>query len=199
MPASFTRTWDAAWEAIPASSEKYNLGAQRLREIKSDISERFIDEGVFLKDLSGVPTNVGTGTNQGDGALYDNAGDLWYQDSAGNDVQITKSGAPYLYDGTHWIWGWLSDGTPMFASSGTFAVSGTTGSAAHGITGNIYTNSKILFVHGALEHATYDHCSMVRGSGIGVDKIAVDDTNISIETPVDVGSADYFYLLVYKK
>lgn len=208
MPSSFTRTWDAAWEAIPAASEKYNLGAQRLREIKIDISERFQDEGVFLKDLAGTPSNVGTGADQGDGALYDNAGDLWYQDSAGNDTQITKNGAPYLHDGLQYIWGWVAgftgSGTPVFAEAGSISVSGTSGSTAHGITGNIYSNSKVNFVCGSLKHSANGHCSMVAensgsGTGTGADKIAVDDTFIYVETPTDVGTATFYYLLVYEK
>lgn len=37
---SFTRTWDAAYEALPANSQDARLGASRIREIKEDIRER---------------------------------------------------------------------------------------------------------------------------------------------------------------
>jgi len=36
---TFTRTWNAAYEASPADSQNASQGAARIREIKSDVME----------------------------------------------------------------------------------------------------------------------------------------------------------------
>lgn len=194
MPASFTRTWDASWEAVPVSTEIYNLGAQRLREIKSDIQERFIDEGIFLKELSGDPSNVGA--SGGDGALYNNSGDLWFVDYGGVKTQITKSGAPYLYDGADYIWGWNVDETVLFSVSGSITVTAGSGSASHGISGSPVTNNKILHSFVAMKFGTNSYGPSE--SSDGISSLTISDSTISVEDG-DGNSGTCNYILVYKK
>lgn len=48
----FTRTWDATYETQPADSEGAKLGASRIRELKSDISERMAVEHSWAGDAN---------------------------------------------------------------------------------------------------------------------------------------------------
>lgn len=102
---TFTRTWDAAYETVPADSEDARLGAQRIRELKNDISERgevdhsWAGDGndgahkkVTLIEQAGNPSTVAN-----TGYLYtkDVSGitECYYMDSAGTVTQLTSAGA----------------------------------------------------------------------------------------------------------
>jgi hypothetical protein len=47
-----TRTWDAAYEAIPAGSEQISLGDDRIRNLKVDVRERFSQGGHVIQDTT---------------------------------------------------------------------------------------------------------------------------------------------------
>lgn len=102
---SFTRTWNATYLAQPPDSEDINLGATRIRQLKSDIKERMqvdhsfagdADDGahkkVTLLEQASDPTPVAN-----TGYLYTkdaDAGDteFFYMDALGNVIQITDDG-----------------------------------------------------------------------------------------------------------
>lgn len=102
----FARTWDAAYEAMPADSEDINLGATRIRNLKVDIQERMAVNHSWAGDLSdgkhmaltlvaqgGAPVIGGT-----DAGLYGMQvaanTELFYKDSHGNIIQMTSAGSP---------------------------------------------------------------------------------------------------------
>ena len=103
-----TRTWNTAYEATPADGDDARAGANRIRDLKADISERLQqdhswdpahadddDDGfhnkVTLLEQSSAPTNAAD-----KGLLYtlDSGGvtELYYKDSAGNATQLTVAG-----------------------------------------------------------------------------------------------------------
>lgn len=100
-----SRTWDAAYEAIPANTEQAKLGAQRIRELKVDVKERLAldhsmagndDDGkhkqvTFLDPLGVDPTPL---TNEGYLYTKDIAGvpELFFEDELGNVLQMTTGG-----------------------------------------------------------------------------------------------------------
>ena len=105
---SFTRTWNAAYEAIPAQSDAFAEGASRIRDLKTDIQERgevdhawagTADDGAHKKltlpELAADPTNV---TDFGFLYTKNDGGDteLYYEDAAANVIQITVDGTVNL-------------------------------------------------------------------------------------------------------
>ena len=101
---TFTRTWNAAYEASPADSQSASQGATRIRELKNDISERLEVDHSWAGDANdgahkwctmieqaSDPTNV---ANRGFVYAKDVGGitELYYIDSAGTVTQITSNG-----------------------------------------------------------------------------------------------------------
>lgn len=101
----FTRTWDAAYEAIPADVDNASEGAARIRNLKSDIQERMevdhhhagdTDDGahkkITLKTPIADPSNV---ANTGFLYLKDVSAkvELHWQDEDGNILVLTNAGA----------------------------------------------------------------------------------------------------------
>lgn len=103
--AKFSETWDTTYEGEPADSENINLGAGRIRSLKTDIHQRLaVDHSwngdgndgkhtqVTLRQLGNLPETLDTG----DGLLFANMvtgrTELYWQDDAQNITQITKSG-----------------------------------------------------------------------------------------------------------
>lgn len=101
---AFTRTWDAAYKALPADNEDASQGAQRIRHLKEDISERLeVDHSwagdsndgkhnqVTLIEQASDPANA---ANTGFTYTKDVGGvtELFYEDSSGNVTQITVGG-----------------------------------------------------------------------------------------------------------
>ena len=101
---AFTRTWNAAYEAIPANGADALEGAERIRDLKTDIQERLsadhvmdesADDGehvrVTLQEQASDPTNV---TDKGFVYSKDVSGvtELFYKDSDGDVTQITTTG-----------------------------------------------------------------------------------------------------------
>jgi hypothetical protein len=102
---AFEDTWNTAYEGLPADNENINLGAGRIRDLKTNIRERAnIDHSwgdaddngkhlqVTLMAASGVP-----GTPSGtDGCVFTQVvgsnTELFYLDSEGNQVQLTSTG-----------------------------------------------------------------------------------------------------------
>lgn len=101
---AFTRTWNAAYEAVPADTDDASEGAQRIRHLKADISERLDvdhswegdgDDGkhkqITLLEQAAAPTN-----DTDTGFLYtkdvSGATELFYEDDSGNEVQLTDGG-----------------------------------------------------------------------------------------------------------
>lgn len=101
---SFTRTWDAAYKAVPADTDVISEGAQRIRHLKEDISERAAvdhswagdtEDGKHSKVTLRVQASV---TEEADaGILYskDASGkaELHYKDEDANEIQLTSGGA----------------------------------------------------------------------------------------------------------
>lgn len=100
----FTRTWNAAYEAQPADNEDINLGATRIRNFKEDIQERVaVDhsfdgdefdgqhEKVTLRPQNAAPT-VEAPNGYVWSAVIAGVTELFYRDSNGNNIQLTKQG-----------------------------------------------------------------------------------------------------------
>ena len=127
---AFSRTWDSAYEAVPANSEQANLGAQRIREVKIDVRERMAvdhvwsgsaDDGkhnqVTLKQLASDPVAAA-----GFGFVYtkDVGGttELFFRDSAAGTTQLTSGGTLLFDDARH---GNRSGGSLHAAATGSAA------------------------------------------------------------------------------
>lgn len=104
---SFTRTWNAAYEAVPADTDDAAEGALRIRNLKEDVQERGeVDHSwagdandgahkkVTLLEQAGNPSSAAN-----TGFLYtkDVAGitELFWEDSSGNILQLTSGGATF--------------------------------------------------------------------------------------------------------
>jgi hypothetical protein len=108
MSFTFFETWDTAYEGEPADNENINLGAGRIRALKTDIHQRLVIDHSWNGDgndgkhsqvtLRPAPDGAKI-LDAGDGMLFANkhAGtgraELWYQDDAQNLIQITNNGA----------------------------------------------------------------------------------------------------------
>lgn len=107
---TFTRTWNAAYEASPPDSQNASQGATRIREIKTDVQERGeVDHSwagdandgahkkVTLLEQASDPT---TATNTGFMYTKDVGGvtELFYRDSGGLIIQMTTAGLFNLAD-----------------------------------------------------------------------------------------------------
>jgi hypothetical protein len=101
---TFPFAWDAAFDGTPADNENINLGAGRIRDIKSAVQLRMqVDhswngdgnDGKHIKSeylvQAGDPA-----IDPGDGAIYTKSlsgnTELFYKDSMGNVVQLTALG-----------------------------------------------------------------------------------------------------------
>lgn len=102
---AFTRTWNTAYEQVPADTDDASEGAQRIRNSREDTRERLdvdhsmegdADDGahkqITLIEQAGDPSNAADR-----GFLYckDDSGDteLYYMDHDGVVMQITQDGA----------------------------------------------------------------------------------------------------------
>ncbi len=109
---SFTRTWNAAYEAQPADVENISLGAGRIRNLKSDIQERLevdhfhagdTQDGEHKKLTLGAP--IVTPANVANkGFLYgkDVGGkiELHWEDEDGNEIALTAAGSINAFPAT---------------------------------------------------------------------------------------------------
>jgi len=106
---AYTDTWDSAFEGIPADGDNSNEGAERIRDFKKAIRERFEkdhymaiggtdgDHGehkqVTLRKLAAAP-----GNEADKGFLYikdvgSSVMELFFEDEDGNEIQITAGSA----------------------------------------------------------------------------------------------------------
>lgn len=101
---AFTRTWDAAYEAIPEDDDDALEGAQRIRHIKEDLRERLeVDHSLDGDTHDGKHNKVTLRTvaaptlDTGDMAVYaktvSGKPELFVKDSDGNEIQITTTGS----------------------------------------------------------------------------------------------------------
>lgn len=111
-----TRNWNTAYEAIPPNTQAAQEGAERIRDLKTDVRERLdldhiMDEDttndgrhrwVALVEQAGDPSNLAD-----KGFLYtkevDSLTELFYEDDAGTVFQITDNGKLLLLD-TNNLW-----------------------------------------------------------------------------------------------
>src|SRR5215467_10344688 len=114
---AFDNVWNTAYEGIPADNENINLGAGRIRNLKTNIRERLnidhsfgdaADSGKHLQVQ--LPVSAADPTlAAGDGCVYTKtvAGrtELFYKDSSGAVIQLTSAGT--------------IDATPTFPSGTT--------------------------------------------------------------------------------
>jgi hypothetical protein len=108
---AYTRTWDAAYEAIPADANNVSEGAAKMRQVKVDARERLAKDHYL--DIAGTDADHGEhvkvtlreqaadpGTVANKGFLYtkDAGGvtELYYMDSGGTVTKITASGAVFV-------------------------------------------------------------------------------------------------------
>jgi len=107
----FTRTWDAAYEALPADNDDLTEGASRIRYMRVDVGERLtvdhswagdVDDGTHIKvtltdPLAAKPTQANDETY-----LYSKdvsaTAELFFEDEAGNETQLSNAG-----DGVVWL------------------------------------------------------------------------------------------------
>lgn len=101
----FTRTWNSAYESNPADGQNASEGAARIRETKVDIGERLgvdhswagdVNDGMhkqitLVDPLASKPSQLNDETY-----IYskdvDGTAELFYEDEAGNEVQLTTAG-----------------------------------------------------------------------------------------------------------
>lgn len=104
----FTRTWDAAYEAVPADSDQISEGALRIRQTRTDVQERGevdhswagdVDDGLHLKVTFVDP--LGAKPTQADDQTYlytkdvSGTSELFFEDEAGNEIQLTGGGETF--------------------------------------------------------------------------------------------------------
>lgn len=101
---TFTRTWDAAYKALPADPDDARGGAARIRDLKVDIQERLevdhsvagdADDGAHKKiTLIEQASDPATVANRGFFYAKDSGGitEAYYKDSAGTVTKITSNG-----------------------------------------------------------------------------------------------------------
>jgi hypothetical protein len=105
---TFTEAWNAAYEALPPDSEVRSLGAQRIRNLKTDLRERLVvdhlwDDGLAVASNDGkhqkvtlALLNSNPTLDTGDGCLYtktiSGVNELFWEDSAGHVLQLTTGG-----------------------------------------------------------------------------------------------------------
>ena len=192
--ATFTRTWNAAYESQPADTEDIDLGASRIRNLKEDISERLEidhswdgdgDDGehkkvTFTDPLVSDPANVAN-----KGFLYtkdvSSKAELHWIDEDGNVVQITNAGAlsgefptgtRMLFQQTAAPTGWTKDTTANLNDTALRIVTGTVGSetaqsdfsTVHGLTA---TDGHTLTIGEIPAHA-HESAFLDNGSNEGV-------------------------------
>ena len=101
----FTRTWNASYEATPANGDDASEGANRIRDFKTDVAERLVvDHSWAGDDNDGMHNQVTFADPLVDKPVQANdetylyskdvngTSELFYEDEAGNEVQITNSG-----------------------------------------------------------------------------------------------------------
>lgn len=101
---TFTRTWDASYEASPADSQNASQGATRIREIKNDVSERLevdhswagdTDDGAHLKVTFVDPLAVKPVQANDETYIYtkdvSGTSELFFEDEAGNEIQLSAA------------------------------------------------------------------------------------------------------------
>ena len=147
--ATFSRTWNAAYEAQPADTEDVSLGATRIRNLKEDINERLSidhswdgdgDDGEHTKITFTAPLASDPATVTNKGFLYpkdvSTKIELHWRDEDGNIVQITNAGNLNLFPtGTRMLFqqttaptGWTKDTTANLNNTALRIVTGTVGS-----------------------------------------------------------------------
>lgn len=101
---SFTRTWDASYEALPADVDIARDGAGRIRQIKLDTRERLgVDHSLAGDANDGAHKKVTLLEQAADPSLAANTGyiytkdvagvtEAFYRDSAGAVTQLTTAG-----------------------------------------------------------------------------------------------------------
>lgn len=106
---TFTRTWDSAYEAIPADSDDASEGASRIRQTRVDVGERLVVDHSWAGDANdGMHKQItlvdplGAKPTQANDETYiyskdvSGTAELFFEDEAGNEVQLTEGGAiPY--------------------------------------------------------------------------------------------------------
>lgn len=104
---TFVYTWNATFLATPADTDEEAQGAQRIRDTKAAVGERMAVDHSLVGDANDgkhdwvTLRNAGQTTpftlDVGDGRLFasQNASntELFYQDSSGNVIQVTKAGS----------------------------------------------------------------------------------------------------------
>jgi len=144
---SFTETWNATYETLPADSEDAKDGANRIRKFKTAVQERVeVDHShagdahdgkhnkVTLRVQSGDP-----GLDAGDTAIYtkDVAGtkEAFHKNSAGAVVQLTKgaelnyfpAGTRLLFQQTAAPTGWTKETSGTYNDAALRIVTGAAG------------------------------------------------------------------------
>lgn len=106
---SFAITWDATFDTEPADDENINLGAGRVRDLKTAIVERqqvdhlwqdTTEDGKHQKVTLPVSASDPV-LDAGNGCVYAKTitgnTELFYEDSAGRVLQLTNAGASNVY------------------------------------------------------------------------------------------------------
>lgn len=109
----FTRTWDAAYEAVPADSDQISEGALRIRQTRVDVQERGVvdhswagdvEDGTHLKVTFTDPLGAKPPQELDNTYLYTKdvsaTSELFFEDEAGNEVQLTAAGAVGAFPST---------------------------------------------------------------------------------------------------
>lgn len=176
---SFTRTWNAAYEAQPADTENISLGASRIRNFKSDVQEREeVDhswagdaaDGEHKKITFAAP--ISTPSNIADkGFLYgknvNSKIELHYLDEDGNEIPLTSAGGAAAFPAnTSMLFyqsaaptGWTKDTTTLNNHAIRVVSSTAWSGGSKGATGftSVFGSSKVTGSHALTEAELASH------------------------------------------
>jgi len=110
-----TRTWNAAYEAIPPNTQAASQGAERIRDLKTDVEERFTldhvmdetdDDGyhkqITLEEQASAPGNLANKFRIY-GLVVNSLTEIHFLTEDGTQWQITDNGKLFLL-ATHNAW-----------------------------------------------------------------------------------------------
>jgi hypothetical protein len=214
---TFTRTWNASYEATPDNADSALEGAQRIRDLKIDIKERGQvdhywagdgDDGKHKKITFQSPLGAKPTLEADEAALYTKTvsakSELFYEDEDGNEVQLTSGGA--LKESAAEIAGGGVNFVPFFQASApagwtkstdhndkTLRVVSGTGGGSGGTTGfsSVFGASKVtgstILANSDIAHWHYVAQSSVGSTGTP----ALDTTHITMSNVQASNSWNY--------
>lgn len=198
---SFIREWDAQ---NPQDTRKKNNFADDIRNTRVDIGERYVDVGCY-----GVRSPATPVVPSSSGVVSLVEGNFGTQDELifYNDTPVAHTllalGVPLFFDSSRdLIFGYDTAGDSYYSKriEVTIEDGNTTGTVAHGITGDIVTNDKVYGITCSLSspgHTTFYSYSDNSASRAH-KKCEVSNANVLVVRGGSSGSYTYYVDIIYK-